>query len=170
YMSLWVGDGVNMRNMTLGASVVVAGMAVLNIWQTIAAALIAIGIVSILFALNDRAGYKYGIPYVAHLKASFGEKGTLLSSLLRAVPAVIWYGIQSWIGGTALNEVFRILSGGAFDNVFVGFIILLVIQIVLSMKGFKSIKAYESMSSIEYLDIVVYVFFIYVIDNLYAIY
>ncbi|WP_371814469.1 cytosine permease [Jeotgalicoccus sp. WY2] len=37
---------------------------------------------------------------MAHLKASFGEKGTLISSLLRAVPAVIWYGIQSWIGGT----------------------------------------------------------------------
>ncbi|WP_371814468.1 cytosine permease [Jeotgalicoccus sp. WY2] len=53
YMSLWVGDGVNMGNMTLGASVVVAGMAILNIWQTIAAALIAIGIISILFALND---------------------------------------------------------------------------------------------------------------------
>lgn len=169
YMSLWVGDGVNMGNMTLGASVVVAGMAVLNIWQTIAAALIAIGIVSVLFALNDRAGYKYGIPYVAHLKASFGEKGTLLSSLLRAVPAVIWYGIQSWIGGTALNEVFRILSGGAFDNVFIGFIILLVIQIVLSMKGFKSIKAVESVASIVLMGIVVTVFIILVKDHSAAI-
>src|SRR5699024_12487464 len=92
-------------------SVRVADKAVLHIWQTNEAALIAIGIVAILFALNDRARYKYGIPYVAHLKASFGEKGTLLSSLLRTVPAVIWYGIQSWLGGTALNEVFRLLSG-----------------------------------------------------------
>src|SRR5699024_2585667 len=119
--------------------------------------------------LNDRAGYKYGIPYVAHLKASFGEKGTLLSSLLRAVPAVIWYGIQSWIGGTALNEVFRILSGGAFDNVFVGFIILLVIHIVLSLKGFKSIKAVESLASIVLMGIVVTVFIILVKDHSAAI-
>src|SRR5699024_3935785 len=91
-------------------------------------------------------------------KASFGEKGTLLSSLLRAVPAVIWYGIQSWIGGTALNEVFRIRSGGAFDNVFVGFIILLVIQIVLSMKGFKSITAVESVACCVLMCIVVTLF------------
>lgn len=169
YMSLWVGDGVNMGNMTLGASIVVAGMAVLNIWQTIAAALIAIGIVSAFFTLNDRVGYKYGIPYVAHLRASFGKKGTLLSSLLRAVPAVIWYGVQSWIGGTALNEVFKILSSGAFDNVFVGFIILLVAQILLSMKGFHSIKVVESVASIVLMGIVITVFVILMKDHSAAI-
>lgn len=169
YMSLWVGDGVNMGNMTLGASVIVAGMAVLNIWQTITAALIAIGIVSTFFALNDRAGYKYGIPYVAHLKASFGKKGTLLSSLLRAVPAVIWYGVQSWIGGTALNEVFKILSSGAFDNVFVGFFILIVAQILLSMKGFKSIKVVESVASVVLMGIVITVFIILIKDHSAAI-
>lgn len=169
YMSLWVGDGVNMGNMTLGASVIVAGMAVLNIWQTITAALIAIAIVSTFFALNDRAGYKYGIPYVAHLKASFGKKGTLLSSLLRAVPAVIWYGVQSWIGGTALNEVFKILSSGAFDNVFVGFIILIIVQILLSMKGFHSIKVVESVASVVLMGIVITVFIILVKDHSAAI-
>ncbi|MBU5617213.1 NCS1 family transporter [Psychrobacter sp. TAE2020] len=169
YMSLWVGDGVNMGNMTLGASVIVAGMAILNVWQTIAAALIAIAIVSTFFALNDRAGYKYGIPYVAHLKASFGKKGTLISSLLRAVPAVIWYGVQSWIGGTALNEVFKILSSGAFDNVFVGFIILIVAQILLSMKGFKSIKIVESVASVVLMGIVITVFIILVKDHSAAI-
>ncbi|WP_201617946.1 NCS1 family transporter [Psychrobacter urativorans] len=169
YMSLWVGDGVNMGNMTLGASVIVAGMAILNIWQTIAAALIAIGVISTFFALNDRAGYKYGIPYVAHLKASFGKKGTLLSSLLRAVPAVIWYGVQSWIGGTALNEVFKILSSGAFDNVFVGFIILIVAQILLSIKGFKSIKVVESVASVVLMGIVITVFTILVKDHSAAI-
>src|SRR5699024_4397352 len=93
YMSLWVGDGVNMRNMTLGASVGDAGMAVVHIYRTIASALVAITIVSVLLSLNDRAGYKYVLSYVTHLTSSVGENGTLLSSLLRAVPAVIWYGI-----------------------------------------------------------------------------
>lgn len=165
YMSLWVGDGVNMGNMTLGASVIVAGAALLNIWQTLAAALLAIGIISTLFALNDRVGYRTGIPYVTHLKMSFGEKGSLISSLLRAVPAVIWYGIQSWIGGTALNEVFRILSNGAIDNVVVAFIILLVIQILLSMKGFESIKWVETVASVVLMGIVITVFVILMKDH-----
>ncbi|SHG90160.1 NCS1 family transporter [Ornithinibacillus halophilus] len=165
YMALWVGDGVNMGNMTLGASVVVVGVATLNVWQTMAAALIAIGIISLLFALNDRVGYRTGIPYVTQLKLSFGSKGTLISSLLRAIPAVIWYGIQSWIGGTALNEIFKIVSDGAFDNVAVGFIILLIIQILLSMKGFESIKWVESVASVVLMGIVLTVFFILIKDH-----
>lgn len=165
YSSLWIGDGVNMGNMTLGASVIVTGIATMNVFQTMAAAIIAIAIISTLFALNDKAGYETGIPYVSQLKVSFGEKGTLVSSLLRAVPAVIWYGIQSWIGGTALNEIFKILSGGAFDNVAVGFVILLVAQILLSMKGFESIKWVESVASVVLMGIVVTVFVILMKDH-----
>lgn len=165
YSALWVGDGVNMGNMTLGASVIAAGVATLNIWQTMAAAIIAIGIISTMFALNDRAGYRTGIPYVSQLKMSFGEKGTLVSSLLRAVPAVIWYGIQSWIGGTALNEIFKIVTNGALDNVVLGFIILLIIQILLSLKGFESIKWVESVASIVLMGIVITVFIILVTNH-----
>ena len=38
YIFMWIGDGVNLGNMTLGASVIVAGVATLNIFQTILAA------------------------------------------------------------------------------------------------------------------------------------
>ena len=56
YIFMWMGDGVNLGNMTLGASVIVAGVATLNIFQTILAALAAIAIISTVFALNDRIG------------------------------------------------------------------------------------------------------------------
>jgi NCS1 family nucleobase:cation symporter-1 len=169
YVALWVGDGVNMGNMTLGASVVVAGAAILNIWQTLAAALIAIGIIATIFALNDRVGYREGIPYVSHLKMAFGEKGSMVSSLLRAVPAIIWYGIQSWIGGTALNEFLNIVTNGAFDNVAITFIALLIVQILISMKGFEGIKYLESVASVVLLGIVITVFIILMRDHQQAV-
>ncbi|MFP3589728.1 cytosine permease, partial [Paraburkholderia sp. SIMBA_055] len=50
YIFMWIGDGVNLGNMTLGASLIVAGIATLNVVQTMAAAIIAIGIISIIFA------------------------------------------------------------------------------------------------------------------------
>lgn len=75
YMFMWIGDGVNLGNMTLGSSLVVAGIATMNIFQTFAAAIIAIGIISVVFSLNDRLGYRTGIPYVVQLRMSFGEKG-----------------------------------------------------------------------------------------------
>src|SRR5699024_2335625 len=109
--------------------------------------------------------YKYGISYVTHLKQSFGEKGTLVSSLLRAVPAIIWYGIQSWIGGTALNEALKILTNGAFDNVAIAFVAILLLQIVISMFGFSGIKWIESIASVVLMVIVATVFVILLRDH-----
>ena len=140
YIFMWIGDGVNLGNMTLGASVIIAGVATLNIFQTILAALSAIGIISTIFALNDRLGYKKGIPYVVQLRMSFGTKGTVISSLLRGIPAIVWYGIQSWIGGTALNEIAKIVTGGSFNNIFICFVALQLFQIVLSLFGFHALN------------------------------
>ncbi|CAH0288799.1 Putative allantoin permease [Peribacillus sp. Bi134] len=143
YTFMWIGDGVNLGNMTLGASLVVAGTATLNILQTFTAAAIAIAIISVIFALNDRIGYRTGIPYVVQLRMSFGMKGSILSSLLRGIPAIIWYGFQSWIGGTALNEIVKIITGGAFDNTVICFVAIQLVQIVLSLYGFHAIKWVE---------------------------
>ncbi|AKO91008.1 NCS1 family transporter [Priestia filamentosa] len=158
YMFMWIGDGVNLGNMTLGASLVVAGTATLNIFQTFVAAAIAIGIISTFFALNDRFGYKTGIPYVMQLRMSFGVKGSIISSLLRGIPAIIWYGFQSWIGGTALNEIAKALTGGSVDNVVVCFIALQLLQIVLSLYGFHAIKWVETLASIVIMLALLYVF------------
>ncbi|MFC5588153.1 NCS1 family transporter [Sporosarcina soli] len=158
YIFMWIGDGVNLGNMTLGASVIVAGVATLNIFQTILAALAAIAIISTVFALNDRLGYKKGIPYVVQLRMSFGIKGTVISSLLRGIPAIVWYGIQSWIGGTALNEIAKIVTGGSFDNIFICFVALQVVQIVLSLFGFHAIKWVETIASVVFMVGLIYVF------------
>ena len=160
YIFMWIGDGVNLGNMTLGASVIVAGVATLNIFQTILAALVAIAIISTVFALNDRPGYKEGIPYVVQLRMSFGIKGTVISSLLRGIPAIVWYGIQSWIGGTALNEIAKIVTGGSFDNIFICFVALQLFQIVLSLFGFHAIKWVETIASVVFIVGLIYVFVI----------
>ncbi|MED4455799.1 NCS1 family transporter [Metabacillus fastidiosus] len=158
YAFMWIGDGVNLGNMTLGASLVVAGVATLNLFQTFAAAAIAIGIISIIFALNDRVGYRTGIPYVVQLRMSFGVKGSIISSLLRGIPAIIWYGFQSWIGGTALNEIAKVVTGGSFDNVVICFVVIQLIQIVLSMYGFHAIAWVETVASVVIMLALIYVF------------
>ncbi|MCZ2257614.1 NCS1 family transporter [Sporosarcina sp. G11-34] len=158
YLFMWIGDGVNLGNMTLGASLVVAGVATLNIIQTFVAAIIAIGIISTVFALNDRLGYRTGIPYVVQLRMSFGVKGSVISSLMRGIPAIVWYGFQSWIGGTALNEMAKIVTGGAFNSVIICFVVLQLFQIVLSLYGFHAIKWVEALASIVIMLALVYVF------------
>ncbi|XJZ28688.1 NCS1 family transporter [Bacillota bacterium Lsc_1132] len=165
YMFMWIGDGVNLGNMTLGASLVTAGIATLNIFQTFAAAIIAIGIISTIFALNDRFGYRTGIPYVVQLRMSFGLKGSIISSLLRGIPAIVWYGFQSWIGGTALNEIAKIMTNGAFDNVVICFVVLQLVQIGFSLYGFHAIKWVEMLTSIVIMLALLYVFIVLLLSH-----
>ncbi len=160
YMFMWIGDGVNLGNMTLGASLIVAGAATLNLVQTFVAAIIAIGIISLFFTLNDRLGYKTGIPYVMQLRMSFGIKGSFITALLRGIPAIIWFGFQSWIGGTALNEIAKIVTGGSFDNTVICFVVIQLVQIVLSLYGFHAIKWVEILASVVIMLGLVYVFYV----------
>jgi len=160
YIFMWIGDGVNLGNMSLGASLVVAGIVTMNIVQTFTAAIIAIAIISSVFALNDRLGYRTGIPYVVQLRMSFGIDGSIISSLLRGIPAIVWYGFQSWIGGTALNEIAKVFTNNAFDNIFVCFVVLQIVQIGLSIYGFHAIKWVETVVSIVILTALIYVFYL----------
>ncbi len=158
YMLMWTGDGVNMGNMAIGGSMVVLGVATLNLLQSIVAMVVAITLIAFIFVFNDRAGYKLGIPYPMHLKISFGDKGNAISSLLRGVPAIIWYGIQTWIGGTALNEIVKIVTGNAFNNVAICFVVLMVAQIVLSIFKFHSIKWVTALATIVIMAALIYIF------------
>ena len=158
YAFMWIGDGMNLGNMTLGASLVVAGVATMNILQTFVATFIAILIISTIFVFNDRLGYRTGIPYVVQLRMSFGIKGAIISSLLRGIPAIVWYGFQSWIGATALNEIIKILSNGEFNQIFICFLVLQFFQIALSLYGFHAIKGVETLISVVILCALIYVF------------
>ncbi|KRL39004.1 NCS1 family transporter [Liquorilactobacillus uvarum] len=148
YMSMWLGDGFNIGNITLGSSLVVAGTATMSLTQTLVAAAIAIFIISVIFALNDRFGYLTGAPYVMQLRLSFGKTGAKFASLLRGIPAIIWFGFQSWTGALALNQIAKIMTGGSFNNTAICFVIMQVVQVLIALKGFKSIKVVTSIISV----------------------
>lgn len=145
YMAMWLGDGFNIGNITVGSSLVVAGVATMNLLQTLVAIGVAIIFIALIFTFNDRFGYKTGAPYVMQLRLSFGAKGAKAASLLRGIPAVVWFGFQSWTGALALAQISKITLG--ISNVPVCFAILLVLQILLARRGFKSIKWFTSIIS-----------------------
>ncbi len=66
--------------------------------------------------LNAHAGAKYGIPFPVFLRAPFGVRGANLAALLRAVVACGWFGIQSWIGGSAIDAMLIVIWPGAMGN------------------------------------------------------
>jgi len=153
YFLAWFGGCVSIGTFTMGSSVV----GTLNLYQATLAIAIGCFVIGIALAINGAAGYKYGIPFMVQARSAFGFTGTRLPGLVRAVPAVVWYGFQSWIGAGALNMVSATLFG--FDNLVFFFIAFQFLQIGLSVMGFQGIKWLENIGSAFILASLVYMFY-----------
>ena len=100
--------------------------------------------------LNAHAGTKYGISFPVLCRASFGVKGANVAAILRAIVACGWFGIQTWIGGLALDALIKALWPGWADiglSTAISFGIFWLIQVYIILKGTEGIKVLESWSA-----------------------
>ncbi|AWI25247.1 NCS1 family nucleobase:cation symporter-1 [Flavobacterium pallidum] len=105
YAALWISMSLCIPTYMLSSSLIEGGM---NWWQAILTIFLGNTIVLIPMILNGHAGAKYGIPFPVFARASFGTKGANIPALLRAIVACGWFGIQTWIGGFAMYQMFRL--------------------------------------------------------------
>ena len=105
YAALWISMSLCIPTYMLASSLIGGGM---NWWQAILTIFLGNTIVLIPMILNGHAGAKYGIPFPVFARASFGTKGANIPAMLRAIVACGWFGIQTWIGGFALYQMFRL--------------------------------------------------------------
>jgi NCS1 family nucleobase:cation symporter-1 len=131
----------------LASSLIEGGM---NWWQAILTIFLANTIVLIPMILNGHAGAKYGIPFPVMVRASFGIRGANIPAMLRAIVACGWFGIQTWIGGTAIYYMLRvwipslpeITINGLFPNAvpFLCFLLFWLLNMVVVYFGVESIR------------------------------
>jgi NCS1 family nucleobase:cation symporter-1 len=152
YLLAWLGGCVSIGTFAMGSSLV----GQLNMLQAVVAIAVGCFVIGVALAINGAAGHKYGIPFMVQARTAFGFAGTRFPGFVRAIPAVVWFGFQSWIGAGALNAVTATLMG--FDNLVVWFIIFQVLQIALSVYGFKGIKWLENVGSAFIIASLVYMF------------
>jgi len=154
---LWVGMSVCIPTYMLASGLIANGM---SWWQAIITVSLGNLIVLVPMILNGHAGTKYGITFPVFARASFGTNGTHIASVLRAVVACGWFGIQTWIGGSAIYELARLqwpaLADaaviGLFSNEhiqvniaqFVCFLIFWGINIAIFWRGMESIRVVEN--------------------------
>ena len=107
--ALWVGMSVCIPTYMLASSMILSGMS----WRmAIFTILLGNAIVLVPLALNGHVGTQYGVPFPAFARAAFGTRGAHVPSLLRSVVACGWFGIQTWIGGTAIHSILATLWPG----------------------------------------------------------
>lgn len=153
YLLAWFGGCVSIGTFTMGSSVV----GTLNLIQATVAIAIGCFVIGIALALNGAAGYKYGIPFMVQARSVFGFHGSRIPGLVRSLPAIVWFGFQSWIGAGAINMVSATLFG--YDNLVMFFIVFQLLQLALSLLGFKGIKWLENFGSGFILLSLMYMFY-----------
>lgn len=140
---LWLGGCISIGTLAQGSAQLEAGLNLLQLLLavTIGSLILVVGIV-----FNDRFSYETGAPYSVQLKSAYGTKGNRVPTMIRALPAIIWYGYQSWLGGAAINQITIALFG--FNNVWLWFFVFQIVQILLSIKGFSGIKWVENIGGV----------------------
>ena len=145
--ALWIGMSVVITTYTLASGLMSQGM---KWWQAMFTILLGNVIVLIPMILNAHAGTKYGVSFPVLCRASFGVRGANIPALLRAVVACGWFGIQTWIGALALDELFKAAFSGWVNigpHTAIAFAIFWGIQVVIILKGTEGIKILESWSA-----------------------
>ncbi|WP_053057847.1 NCS1 family nucleobase:cation symporter-1 [Rubrobacter aplysinae] len=145
--ALWIGISVVITTYTIASGLIAAGM---TWWQGLLTVSLANLIVLIPVLLNGHAGTKYGIPFPVFVRSSFGVTGSNFAALARALVACGWFGIQTWIGGLALNSLMTAVWGGWADVAgaqFITFFVFWVIQVAIVLRGVEAIKVLESFAA-----------------------
>jgi len=147
--AIWVGMAVCIPTYILASYMIRSGLS----WYS-ALIIIALAnlIITVPMVLNGHAGVKYGIPFPVLGRAAFGYKGVHIASILRAIVACGWFGVQTWIGGLAFYAIWNAIMGvegsTALDfGKFVGFGVFWVVNVFFIWKGTESIKWLEDFSA-----------------------
>jgi NCS1 family nucleobase:cation symporter-1 len=154
YTASFMGGCVSIGTFSMGAGLI----GTLTVLQAILAMAIGCLVIAIGLTVIGQAGYKYGIPYVVQIRSSFGTQGAKVAGILRGLPAIVWFGFQSWVGAGAINSCTSMLFG--FDNIVVVFALFTILQVALAIKGFEGIKWMENISCIFILAILIYMLYI----------
>jgi NCS1 family nucleobase:cation symporter-1 len=147
YAALWIAMSVNIPTYLLASGMIAGGMD----WkQAIFTVFLGNVLVLVPMLLNAHAGAKYGIPFPVFARASFGVKGANVPAVLRALVACGWFGINTWIGGEAINAMAAALvpSWKNFGyGVWVCFAAFWLLHVIVIVMGIRTIQFLQGVTA-----------------------
>jgi len=111
YAALWVAMVACVPTYLLAGGLIAAGM---NWMQAVLTIFLGNVIVLIPMMAIGHMGTKYGVPFPVLLRAAFGPQGAKIPALARGLVACGWFGINTWVGGSAIYVILNTLTGDFF--------------------------------------------------------
>ena len=141
FANIWIGMAIVISVFSFGAS----GIEGMSIWGVASATLFANILIAVVGSLTGDIGVEHGLSFATYLRAPFGISGVHLPAIARGIVAACWFGINTYIGSTAINYFTLALFG--IDNWFLWFLIFAAVQIVNTMLGIKAIDKFSSFAA-----------------------
>ncbi|KAF3076598.1 hypothetical protein CFAM422_001715 [Trichoderma lentiforme] len=104
FVAFWIADSFNINTWMISSSMIIAG---LSWWQAWICVWLGYSISACFIVTTGRIGATYHIGFPVIGRSSFGIWGSLWPVFNRAAMACIWYGVQSYIGGTCVYLMIR---------------------------------------------------------------
>jgi len=152
YAALWVAMVVCVPTYMLAGGLVAEGM---SWWQAVITVLLGNMIVLVPMMLIGHAGAKHGIPFPVLLRSAFGTKGARIPAVARGLVACGWFGINTWVGGSAIYVIVNGLTNdmivgnalpflGIDSGQFVCFLAFWAMHLYFIKNGTESIRRLET--------------------------
>ncbi|MBV6289613.1 NCS1 family nucleobase:cation symporter-1 [Pseudomonas sp. MAFF 301350] len=149
--ALWTNDVHNIANYSFAMGLYALG---LGGWQILLSLGIGAALVYVFMNLSGYMGQKTGVPFPVMSRISFGIHGAQLPALIRAVIAIAWFGIQTYLASVVLRVLLSAIapSLAAYDhNAILGlsslgwlcFVAIWLVQLVILAYGMEMVRRYE---------------------------
>ena len=149
--ALWTNDVHNIANYSFAIGLYALG---LGGWQILLSLGIGAALVYFFMNLSGYMGQKTGVPFPVISRISFGIHGAQIPALIRAVIAIAWFGIQTYLASVVFRVLLTAVHPGFADydhNSILGlsslgwvcFVAIWLVQLAILAYGMEMVRRYE---------------------------
>jgi cytosine/uracil/thiamine/allantoin permease len=150
--ALWTNDVHNIANYSFAIGLYALG---LGGWQILLSLGIGAALVYFFMNLSGYMGQKTGVPFPVISRISFGIHGAQIPALIRAVIAIAWFGIQTYLASVVFRVLLTAVHPGFADydhNSILGlstlgwvcFVAIWFVQLAILAYGMEMVRRYEA--------------------------
>ncbi|CAI8834725.1 NCS1 family nucleobase:cation symporter-1 [Pseudomonas serboccidentalis] len=150
--ALWTNDVHNIANYSFAIGLYALG---LGGWQILLSLGIGAALVYFFMNLSGYMGQKTGVPFPVISRISFGIHGAQIPALIRAVIAIAWFGIQTYLASVVFRVLLTAIHPGFAEydhNSILGlsslgwvcFVAIWFVQLAILAYGMEMVRRYEA--------------------------
>jgi NCS1 family nucleobase:cation symporter-1 len=152
--AFWSNTCHNLGSYTFAAGLFALG---LNAWEVALAILLGTAVVFGGCLLSGVMGYRTGVPFPVVSRISWGVFGANVPAMIRALAAILWYGVQTYLATEAINAILErfVPSTATLANhellgldgrSWLSFLILWSVQLLILSRGMEIVRHAQGLS------------------------